>query len=151
MLAANSYEINTALSTYSYSYNSVCLKKDAAHMISSNLLFCSECGAANESDAPLCFACKQPLCSSSPSPPVQPVIQYAALAAPAPVDCLSSASLLAQRYRIISQVGQRAFAVVYKAKDRKNKHRLSAIKQINRSRLSPPETTDATPTYNPDD
>src|SRR5260370_2229814 len=98
MLAANSYEINTALSTYSYSENSVCLKKDAAHMISSNLLFCSECGAANESDAPLCFACKQPLCSTPPSPPVQPVTHYAALAPPAPVASPSSPSLLAHPY-----------------------------------------------------
>jgi serine/threonine protein kinase len=126
----------------------VCLKKDAAHMISSNMLFCSECGAANESDAPLCFACKQPLGSIPPSPPVQPVIHYAALAAPAPVDCLSPGSLLAQRYRIISQVGQGGFGVVYKARDRKNMRRLVAIKQIDRSRLSPREIIEATATYN---
>jgi tRNA A-37 threonylcarbamoyl transferase component Bud32 len=123
----------------------VCLKKDAAHMISSNLLFCAECGAANASDATLCFACKQPLCSPPPSPPV---VQHATLAAPAPVDCLSPAALLAQRYSIISQVGQGGFGVVYKAKDRKNKHRLVAIKQIDRSRLSPREIIEATDTYN---
>jgi tRNA A-37 threonylcarbamoyl transferase component Bud32 len=123
----------------------VCLKKVAAHMISSNLLFCAECGTANASDAPLCFACKQPLCSPPQSPPV---IQHAALAAPAPIDCLSPASLLAQRYRIISQAGQGGFGVVYKAKDRKNKNRLVAIKQIDRSRLSPREIIEATDTYN---
>jgi len=115
-------------------------------MISSNLLFCAECGAANVSDATLCFACQQPLCSSPPSPPVQPVARYAALAAPA--DCLAPGSLLAQRYRIISQVGQGGFGVVYKARDRKNKHRLVAIKQIDRSRLSPREIIEATATYN---
>src|SRR5258706_14693470 len=117
-------------------------------MISSNLLFCPECGAANESDAPLCFACKQPLCSGSPSPSVQPVIHYAALAAPAPVACLSPGSLLALRYRVSSQVGQGGFGAVYKAKDRKNRHRLVAIKQIDRSRLSPREIIEATATYN---
>ena len=115
-------------------------------MISSNLLFCAECGAANVSDATLCFACKQPLCSSPPSPPVQPVVQNAALAAPA--DCLAPGSPLAQRYRIISQVGQGGFGVVYKARDCKNKNRLVAIKQLDRSRLSPREIIEATATYN---
>ena len=124
----------------------MCLKKDAACMISSNLLFCAECGAANVSDAALCFACQQPLCGSPPSPPVQPVVQNATLAVPA--DCLSPGSLLAQRYRIISQVGQGGFGVVYKAKDRKSRNRLVAIKQIDRSQLSPREIIEATDTYN---
>lgn len=117
-------------------------------MISCNALFCDECGAANTSEASKCFACKQPLLVSPVWLPVLPVGQQGALAPPAGADPLPPGFLLVQRYRIISQVGQGGFGVVYKARDRNQKNRLVAIKQINLGTLCPREIIEATDSYN---
>ncbi len=117
-------------------------------MIASNLLFCDACGAANTSGAPICFACEQPLGVSLPSPPVQPVVQNGTFATGVSADPLPPGSLLAQRYCIISQIGQGGFGVVYKARDRTHKNKLVAIKQINLGALRPREIIEATDSYN---
>ncbi len=56
--------------------------------------------------------------------------------------------LLAQRYRIVSQLGQGGFANVYKAQDRWQRNTPVVIKQINLSALRPQEKIEATDTYN---
>jgi serine/threonine protein kinase len=114
-------------------------------MISSNQLFCDECGAANISQAAICFACKQPLSNSPVSSSLQPAVRNGTLNVSHP---LSPGFLLAQRYAIIRQVGQGGFGVVYKARDRKSKNRLVAIKQINLGMLSSREMIEVTDTYN---
>src|SRR5260370_39916842 len=67
---------------------------------------------------------------------------------PAPTGALRAGSMLAQRYRIISQVGQGGFGAVYKAKDCYEKNKLVAIKQISLNGLSPQKMLEATDTYN---
>jgi Protein kinase domain len=66
----------------------------------------------------------------------------------APAGGLHPGSLLAQRYWIISQVGQGGFGAVYKAKDCYEKNKLVAIKQISLKGLSPQKMIEATDTYN---
>jgi serine/threonine protein kinase len=65
-----------------------------------------------------------------------------------PAEDLRPGSLLAQRYWIISQVGQGGFGAVYKAKDCYEKHKIVAIKQISLKGLSPQKIIEATDTYN---
>jgi len=61
---------------------------------------------------------------------------------------LRSGALFAQRYRIIDQVGEGGFGVIYKAQDLDNHNRFVAIKQINLSSLSPQQMIEATDTFN---
>lgn len=99
-------------------------------------LFCDECGASLPAYASSCAFCGYPL-ATTPHPPVSPA------SGPLP-----SGSLLAQRYRILSQIGQGGFATVYKARDRSQRNRLVALKQINVGALSLQEIIDVTDTYN---
>src|SRR5207302_2342439 len=55
--------------------------------------------------------------------------------------------MLAQRYQIISLIGQGGFAQVYKARDTSQGNQLVAIKQISLRGLSAQEMIDATATY----
>ena len=55
--------------------------------------------------------------------------------------------LLADRYRIISEIGQGGFATVYKAQDL-DRRKVVAIKQITLSQLSPQEMIEVTDSYN---
>lgn len=117
-------------------------------------LFCDHCGAANASQATVCFACHQPLHAPPPAQathtPVHAQVSagQAALVSPPPAAPSVPASRLNLRYHIISEIGQGGFGLVYKAQDSQNKNKLVAIKQINLHSLSPREIIDATDTYN---
>ncbi len=122
-------------------------------MISSQMFYCEECGAANPGDAVYCFACHHPIdtttaqmvTSASASPTPVPVVPVSI----APVQVIAT-SLLNNRYEIICEVGQGGFGVVYKARDTYSKSQLRqvAIKQINLGSLSSRQIIDATDSYN---
>jgi len=75
---------------------------------------------------------------------MQPSGKHVALPALIAAGPLPPGSLLVQRYRIISQVGQGGFAVVYKAKDTQKKNKVVAIKQINLHALASKDLFEAT-------
>lgn len=124
-----------------------------------SLLYCQECGAANDSHEMYCFACHHRLHISAASLPAQPApipVNQARLAAnAASIGTTSSISpslsanstLLAHGYRLISQIGQGGFGEVYKARDTRH-NRFVAIKQISLHALSPKDIIQATDSYN---
>ena len=121
-----------------------------------SLLYCQECGAANESHHTYCFACNQQLKVSFASLPAQPIpmpVNAARLAANAAVatsiaaPSSTSSTLLAHGYHLISQIGQGGFGEVYKARDTRY-NRFVAIKQISLQALSPKDIIQATDSYN---
>ncbi len=123
-------------------------------MISSQMFFCDECGAANPGDAAYCFACQQPIDTAT----AHPIVQTSITQTPSPVvlnpvtPALSvvATPLLNNRYEIICEVGQGGFGVVYKARDTYSKSQLRqvAIKQINLGSLSSRQIIEATDSYN---
>jgi serine/threonine protein kinase len=131
---------------------------------SSMILFCDECGAANEPTAPLCGACRQPLAHSPvTSLPSSPHIAPISVAPPAvreavagatgtpansgmPADPLPGTVLLG-RYRIRQEIGRGGFSTVYLARDLARR-RLVAIKRISLRALTPRQMMDATETWN---
>jgi tRNA A-37 threonylcarbamoyl transferase component Bud32 len=110
--------------------------------------FCDECGAALPTQATSCAACGHPVDVSSLSPLVQATKAPFLSSQTATGGTLSRGFLLAQRYRIVSLIGQGGFAQVYKAKDTAQKNRLVAIKRISLRGLSSREMIEATDTYN---
>jgi len=135
---------------------------------SSLLVFCEECGLANDPAASHCAACRYPLTMRGVSaPPVAPV-----KVAPAPVLEVTLAPQLAAgrprilvenlgplgqfcrgtvldgRYEILEEIGQGGFSTVYRAKEIGGNGREVAIKRIELSRLSPRQVIDATETFN---
>jgi hypothetical protein len=112
--------------------------------------FCDECGAANPLHASSCFACRMPLASSVSSSssivqimlstPPTPVI-------PAPVAQPGIGTLLHGRYKLMREIGQGGFGVVYLARDKQTRRRV-AVKQINIGKLRAREVIDATDSYN---
>ncbi|HLX57384.1 MAG TPA: serine/threonine-protein kinase [Ktedonobacteraceae bacterium] len=124
-------------------------------MISSNMFFCEECGAANPADAAQCYACQHAFDSSSAftvSPlviaPASKPIQVVVPAVPALSVTAYAGNLLNQRYQIRGEIGQGGFGVVYKARDTQNHNRFVAIKQINLDMLSARQVIEATDSYN---
>src|SRR6266513_4150774 len=103
---------------------SIEIQKGKEPMTSSSLLYCNNCGAANQKQATHCFACEEPLHTAAKE------------------------TLLKQRYRIISLVGQGGFGAVYKAVDTQSGNRLVAIKAINLSILTAQEVIEATEAFN---
>src|SRR5712691_7611224 len=96
-------------------------------------LFCEDCSAANTTEATECFACKLPLQASLPTFSVQSSalpLPTVSTASTTPEQLLPG-SLLNQRYKITSEVGQGGFSVVYAAQDLQQKNKKVAIKQIN--------------------
>ena len=61
---------------------------------------------------------------------------------------LHPGTLFIQRYRILEQVGEGGFGVIYKAEDLDEHCRLVAIKQINLRLLSPKQMIEATDSFN---
>ncbi len=140
-------------------------------MLSSQMFFCQECGAANTSDAGACFACHEPLnpggavldtlpgmfSASSVSglpgvqvfqlPPtaIMPVVAVAPSTAAGP---LVQGAVLNGRYTILDEVGQGGYGTVFKAQDMKQKNKVVAIKQIDLSTLSTRRIIEATDSYN---
>src|SRR5947209_20434824 len=100
-------------------------------------LFCDECGAALAAQATSCAVCRQYFGTSSQSPSVQAVRAFLPLTMATCAGALHPGTLFAQRYRILDQVGDGGFGVIYKAEDLDQHRRFVAIKQINLSQLSP--------------
>src|SRR5436309_12352209 len=103
---------------------SIDTQKGKEPMTTPPLLYCNNCGAANQKQATHCFACEKPLHTPTKE------------------------TLLKQRYRIIGLVGQGGFGAVYKAADTQSGNRLVAIKAINLSILTAQEVIEATASCN---
>jgi len=134
---------------------------------SSMMLFCDECGLANEPGATHCVACRHSLAHASSTPPVTPV-----KIAPPPVLQVTPGPLLTQnslagllstqrttgdfkpgtilagRYQIEEEIGRGGFSIVYRATDLYANHREVAIKRIQLTSLTPRQIIDATETFN---
>jgi len=106
-------------------------------MRSFSFIYCSVCGAANQAQATLCFACGHSL-----ETPVED------MAPPSTAGPPVFRPLLAGRYRIIALVGEGGFGAVYKAVDMQHDEALVALKQINLSGLRPRDVIEATETFN---
>lgn len=105
----------------------------------STSLFCKNCGMALAAQATDCASCGSPVTSSAGIVPCPPAASPCALVA---------GFLLARRYRIIRQLGQGGFATVYQARDRSQRNRGVAIKQIHLETLGLQELLDASDAYN---
>ncbi len=110
--------------------------------------FCNRCGALVADQATICSNCGTSLPASNLAPSIPAASLSPALSAPAAVGPLRPGSLFAQRYRILSRIGEGGFGVIYKAQDIEHHRRLVAIKQINLRTLSPREMIEATDSYN---
>ncbi len=90
--------------------------------------FCTTCGAANDEERTLCFACLQPHTERTRQE--------------------EQSDLLHDRYRLLTQVGVGGFGVVYRAFDTQSDDRVVAVKQINLRGLSPQKMIEATDAFN---
>ena len=95
-----------------------------------SILYCDACGAANRPGAKFCFVCGQALPDGTPS-----------------IEQLVPATLLKQRYRVISQIGKGGFGAVYKAEDIELGNRIVAVKEMSQRGLSPQELIEATEAF----
>jgi len=111
-------------------------------MMPSSPLYCDACGAANQTQATLCWACGQLLAASTEERQDTSATSTVPAHQPAP------AALLAGRYRIIRIVGKGGYGAVYQAEDTQRQRALVAIKSINLHGLSSEEVIEATDTFN---
>lgn len=111
-------------------------------------LFCSECGAANTWQAPTCFACSEPLTHSGGELAAQPPVAFHHVPiVPPPVGDPGPGSLLQGRYRLLREIGQGGFGMVYLAEDGKRQNQRVAVKQMNIGKRNTREVIDATAAY----
>ncbi len=140
---------------------------------SSLVLFCDECGLANEPAASYCASCQHPLVhgrSELNTLPVAPITIAAppvCEVTPGPLFALDTqgthvarsryptcdfrpGSILAGHYQIQEEIGRGGFSIVYRAVDRQAvfDRRLVAIKRIQLDQLTPRQIIDATETFN---
>ncbi len=97
--------------------------------------YCLSCGAANRAEAEVCFACGTSMKITVPL-------------SPANSTSLVGQPLLKQRYRILAQVGNGGFSVVYKAADTQDSNCKVAIKAITLHGLQTQEIIEATEAFN---
>lgn len=139
---------------------------------SSLVLFCDECGFANDPAANSCASCQHPLAhtkSEFNTPPIAPIIVAPppvlevrpgppfsldkpgthAIPSQYPACDFQPGSILAGRYQIQEEIGRGGFSTVYRAVDEKagSDRRLVAIKRIQLDQLSPRQALDATETF----
>lgn len=101
-------------------------------------IFCHNCGAENQAQDVVCFACGQPV-QADPAIPISVAVPATGVT----TGLLAPGSLLNQRYRIHALIGQGGMAAVYAAEDRLSHDRLVAVKEMNPDRLSAKEVVDA--------
>jgi eukaryotic-like serine/threonine-protein kinase len=87
-------------------------------------VFCTQCGAANPSQAKFCFSCGQE------------VREHVQTEQPGQ---LKPGDMLKQRYKVLSQIGQGGFGAVYKAEDEELGQRLLAVKEMSQQSLNSQE------------
>ena len=134
---------------------------------SSLVVFCEECGLANEPGASHCAACQHSLAHASSTPPVAPVKvtpPSVLQVTPGPLLTRSSqaglfssqnatgdfkfGTMLAGRFQIQEEIGRGGFSIVYRALDLHVNRREVAIKRIQLNALTPRQIIDATETFN---
>jgi serine/threonine protein kinase len=113
-------------------------------------LFCSECGAALDTETIFCPFCGQRVQASHTQPTGRAKEKQSSSA-----DSHTGASsqlkhgdFLAQRYFVLEVVGQGGSATVYKVKDCTERDTFVALKQVHLARLSTQERIEATDAYN---
>ncbi len=99
-------------------------------------LYCARCGAANQLQARLCFACgaSLPDTSSFLETSTHAFLHTA-------IGTLPANHVLKQRYRIHSLVGQGGMGAVYKAEDTKFGNRFIAVKEMRLTTLNSEEAS----------
>ena len=95
-------------------------------------IYCTNCGAPNQTQAKFCFGCGQSLQGA-----------FTLSSTSYPTGLLVTNYLLKQRYRIRSQAGKGGFAAVYKAEDTLFGNQLVAVKEMSQSGLSQQEIVQA--------
>src|SRR5579863_9589416 len=93
--------------------------------MTSQELYCEECGAANPPTARFCQHCAMPL----------PVTQT--------TGSLPEQTLLASRFQLVSRIGQGGMGAVYKANDTKFADRPVAVKEMSKAGLPPSRVAEA--------
>jgi serine/threonine protein kinase len=97
-------------------------------------IFCHNCGASNQQNASICFACSSSLAITGKLPEeITPP--------------LSQTQILQQRYSLLQKIGEGGFSSVYKAEDMQT-NTIVALKAIDLRGLTTSEKIEATDAFN---
>ena len=100
--------------------------------------YCTNCGAANQTQGAHCSICGHPLQKNETTSPQSSTAGSASS---------TSMKLLKQRYHILNQIGKGGFGAVYVAEDTQLGNRHLAIKEMSQNGLSSQEITEATENF----